>query len=287
MTAQTRMPECYSTARVDKLLELVSGRTEDFELDRAALQLARVEYPRLDPGPFLAMLDRLAAELSRRLGDCSEGVEFVAAANRYLFEELRFLGNEKNYYDPRNSCLNDVLTFRQGIPITLSLVYMEIARRLGRPVYGIGLPGHFVVQYHDEGFSTYIDPFHGGHLLTAPECFRLSRTVTGIEIPPEPQLLAPVGKRQVLLRMAANLRGIYLHRKAYAKALRILNLLLGAAPNSAEEHRQRGLVYLHLKRVSAARADLEKYLALAPEATDRGAVEKQLVSLKKYLAGMN
>src|ERR1700733_11055452 len=134
-------------------------------LDVAALEIASIETPDLDPEPFLGALDRIASEISARLPASCDGREFVRVANGYLFGDLGFHGNEIDYNDPRNSCLNYVLDRRTGIPIALSVVDIEVARRLGKPVSGVGLPGHFIVEYNDGEFATFIDPFHSGKLL--------------------------------------------------------------------------------------------------------------------------
>jgi regulator of sirC expression with transglutaminase-like and TPR domain len=272
---------------VEALLNLLAGRDDDLELDRAALTLARIEYPGLDIEPFLAILDSYAAELASRLDDHGDGSDFVATANQYLFSELGFTGNSQSYYDPRNSCLNEVLTERTGIPIALAAVYLEIARRLAKPVYGIGLPGHFLVQYRDDHFSAFIDVFNGGKLLTPAECFELAARATGSEIPSDQRLLATSSKRQILMRMVNNLRGVYLSRRSYGKALQTLDLLLAGNPNSAEEYKQRGIVHLELRNPSAARTDLQTYLRLAPEAADRAEIEKSLRGVRNFLAGLN
>jgi regulator of sirC expression with transglutaminase-like and TPR domain len=272
---------------VADLLDLISGRNEDIELDRAALELASIEYPSLDANGFLNLLDSYAVELADRLADTGEGEDFVSAANRYLFEELGFTGNARNYYDPRNSCLNEVLTARTGIPITLSLVYMEIARRLAKPVYGIGLPGHFVLQYDDGIFSTFIDPFHGGTLLTAAECFDLARRASGEQFGDNPAFLARVNKRHIVQRMINNLRSVYFFRRSYTKALKVLDLLIAAQPASADEYKQRSVVHLEMKNFAAARNDLDHYLALAPEAPDREQMQNQLKAIRHYMAGLN
>jgi hypothetical protein len=132
--------------KVDRILDLLTGRDISVPLDRAALELATIEFPTLEAGAFVAVLDAYAGELCRRLSNSRDGLVYVQEANRYLFDELGFRGNASDYYNPRNSCLNEVLTARTGIPITLSLVYIEIARRLEKPVQGIGLPGHFIVR---------------------------------------------------------------------------------------------------------------------------------------------
>ena len=273
-------------ARVRELIGLLAGTT-DLELDRAALLVARVEYPDLEFEPYLLLLDSHAAELDGRVGNSADGLDYVLAANHYLFEELGFSGNSENYYDVRNSCLNDVLTTRLGIPITLCVIYMEVARRLGRPVFGIGLPGHFLVQYNDGLLSTFIDPFHHGPLLTASECFELARRASGLDLAADPRLLAPVSKTQIVTRMMANLRRVYVSQGAWHKALKLLNILLEARPDCALEYRERAAIHLQLSNATAARADLERYLELAPGAPDRDHVEQRLRTLRHYLARLN
>jgi regulator of sirC expression with transglutaminase-like and TPR domain len=240
--------------------------------------LATIEYPHLEIEPFLRLLDSYAARIGARL-DARAG--FVEVANRYLFEELGFIGNQADYYNPGNSCLNEVLTSKKGIPITLSVIYIEIARRLKKSAFGIGLPGHFLVEYNDGLDSTYIDVFHGGKLLDAPDCYALAGAA------PDPALLARAGKGQIIARMINNLRGIYFSRGAHRKSLQILNLLLEAYPASADLYKQRGATHLHLEQTRAAKADFERYLELAPKAPDREAVEKQLASLARWLISMN
>jgi len=269
------------------LIDLLSDRDDGLEMDRAALELARIEYPNLEVDAFLRILDSYAGELSGRLAAGADGRAYVQTANTYLFEELGFKGNSANYYDPRNSCLNDVIVERTGIPITLAVVYLEVARRLGKPVFGIGLPGHFLAQYRDSDYSIYIDVFNGGRLLTAAQCFEVARQVTGAEVQDDERLLLPVNKRQIVMRMVNNLRGVYLFRRAYSKALETLDLMLTANPESAEDYKQRGIVHFQMKNARAARADLETYLRLAPDAEDRPAVEKHLRSVRAYLAGLN
>jgi regulator of sirC expression with transglutaminase-like and TPR domain len=272
---------------VKELIRLLSARTEDVPLDVAALQLASIEFPALDVAPYLAELDRHAAVIASRMDSSSTGSDYVATANDYLFEDLGLAGNTDDYYNPHNSCLNQVLDLRTGIPITLSVVYMEVARRLGRHVYGIGLPGHFVVQYADARYSAYIDVFDGGRLLTADGCRNLSKRVSGVDIYQTPSLLQPVSPRQILLRMLNNLRAIYFQRRAYHKALAVLDLLIIATPGSPEEYRQRGVLRGEVEQFGGARQDFETYLRLAPDSEDRAEVERQLVRLQSRQASLN
>lgn len=273
--------------RVDGLIELIAGGNVNEPLDRAALELARIEYPGLNAAAFLEILDAHAAELSMRLGGAREGAVYIAVANRYLFEELSFRGNTHDYYDPRNSCLNEVLTARTGIPITLSLVYMEIARRLGRTVEGIGLPGHFIVRYDDGRYSAYLDPFHGGRRLEPHECLALAREASQAQIEPNAKWLAPVGRRDILLRMLRNLGAAYTARGLTTKAIDVLSLLIRANPDSAEEYRQRGLLEVHAGRLTAAKQDLTRYLELAHTPEERERARQDVQKIQHWLASMN
>lgn len=260
---------------------------EQARLDVAALEIAAIEYPRLDPGPFLEILDSHARELEALAPQTASAEDYVAAANQYLFADLAFRGNQEDYYNPHNSCLNDVLLTRKGIPITLSLVYMEVARRLGRPVVGVGLPGHFLVQYQDASYSPFIDCYYQGRILTVEDCRDLAIQVSKVDIFRTPSLLHPVSKRQIVIRMLNNLRGIYYQQDSYEKAIRVLDWLLEAEPESAEEHKQRGVLHLHCKRPRYALADLQRYLTLAPNAPDHGEIEKQTSLLRQYLQSLN
>jgi regulator of sirC expression with transglutaminase-like and TPR domain len=267
---------------VGDLKGLLAGRDDEMELDRAALTLATIEFPALDFGPSLVALDRFANDIADRCSDLSDGREFVRVANQYLFQEIGLRGNADDYYNPHNSCLNEVLNGRLGIPITLSVIYMEIGRRLAKHVAGIGLPRHFVIQYDDGDYSTYIDPFHGGVILSADDCYRLAQVEDG-----NPRLLAPAGKRQIVMRMINNLRGIYFSQRSFEKAQEILNLLIEANPESAEEYKQRGLVRLQMRQLVAGKNDLQIYLALNPDAEDKDEIQGQLQAIGKWLAALN
>jgi regulator of sirC expression with transglutaminase-like and TPR domain len=267
---------------VDDLKGLLAGQDQAMELDQAALNLATVEFRDLDFGPSLLALDRFANDIAERCSDLSDGREFVRIANAYLFQEVGLRGNADDYYNPRNSCLNQVLDGRLGIPISLSVVYIEIGRRLAKHVVGIGLPRHFVIQYDDGDYATYIDPFPGGALLSREDCFRLAQVEED-----NPRLLAPACKRQIVMRMINNLRGIYFSQRSFEKAQEILNVLIEANPNSAEEYKQRGLVRLQMRRLLDGKSDLQKYLALNPEAEDKEEIQGQLHAVGKWLAALN
>lgn len=259
-------------------------------LDRAALELARIQFPELEDQPFLDRLNELAASLGDRLRNFNDGRDFVETAQRYLFEELGFHGNEEDYHDPLNSCLNQVLERRTGIPVTLSVMYMEIARRLQMPVFGIGLPRHFVLQFDDGNYATFIDPFHGGRTITPRECFQLA----GAQVP-DLTMLRRVSKKEIVMRMLQNLRGAYMRAQDWARTVETLDMLIigfssGPAVDASEMApavKLRGLLQLELKRYQSARADLEKYLELQPDAVDRPEIIEQIAGIHRWLARVN
>ena len=227
----------------------------------------------------------MAAAIAGTAGSRSGGRAFVNAAVRHLSGELALRGNETDYYDVRNSCLNDVLERRVGMPITLSVVYLEVARRLSRPLYGIGLPGHFLVQYNGDDYTTYIDPFHGGALLSQDACVDLVRERIGTE-PPATSFL-PCSPRQIVARMLQNMKGIYVRAQAWEKASRVSDLLLLNPVAPAEEYKQRGVIHLQLRHFRAAMSDFDR---LPPGCTGCGrprGCSGQIEAIHRYLAARN
>ncbi len=273
-------------ARVDDdpeaLLDLLARRASRIELDRAALEIARIEYPDLDAGRYIGQLDEFAAVIAERAEDLNDGEKFIHATNEYLFGELGFEGNEADYYNPDNSCLNRVLETRRGIPISLSVIYIEVARRLAKPVSGVGLPGHFIVLYDDGRFRAWIDPFHAGAVVDEARCCELAQMETL-----DKELLAPVDKRYIVMRMINNLRRVYFTRHDAEKALRVLDLLIAADPASADEHKQRGVALLQQRRMGDSLAEFRRYLELSPNAPDRERVEEQIRAVAFWLASRN
>ena len=272
---------------MQRLLDALRDERSDTPLDIAALEMAAVEFPGIDIEASLFRLDNLADQIGSQLSGNASGLDFVKAANGLLFDVLQFRGNEKEYFDPRNSCLNSVLMRRLGIPITLSVVYIEIARRLHRTVYGVGLPGHFIVAYEDREARYWIDPFHGGRILTFADCMVLAKQTANVDLRANPALLAAVNKRQILVRMLSNLKSIYLRGEIFDKAREVLSLLIEATPEYAEEYRHRGIVNLQLQNHRAAKEDLETYLRLEPNAPEREQVQKQIILIERYRAGLN
>jgi regulator of sirC expression with transglutaminase-like and TPR domain len=268
---------------METLLDLLRRDDSDAPLDLAALELSRIEFPHLDPGPILDILDSYAAEIDARLRMEYDAVERLQVFHEFFFREQEFRGNETDYYNPRNSCINEVIMSRQGIPISLAVVYLSIADRLEMPMSGVGLPGHFIVRYDEEDYQTFVDVYNQGQTLNEEECFALARQMTGMDLTPSPGILNAVTNRQILVRMLHNLRSIYLRGKSYVKAAQVLDLLLEASPSDADSYILRGAVNVELRNYKAAKQDFEQYLALSPEARDRQRVEDQIAALDRYL----
>lgn len=234
---------------------------EQIDLAEAALAIAVTEYPRLDPAPFIEKLDRLAARIEA--DPTFSALANIAAINRVLFEEEEFRGNTKEYDDPRNSYLNDVLERKKGIPITLSLVYTEVARRKGVPVAGVGFPGHFLVKHPGPPAEIIIDPFHCGAVLSNSDCSALLREHFGPETELKPEYFATCTKKQILARMLNNLKGTYYRRRDYSKVLTMIELSLATREDVLTNVRDRGMVFFAMRRYSDAVRELKVYLKLA------------------------
>ncbi len=267
--------------------ELLARPDEDWELDRAALLLAAEEYPLLQIESYLSLLDSFAARARVRDDLFADPVTRIMRLNEVLFSEFGFRGNTDQYFDARNSFLNDVLDRRTGIPITLSVVYLEVARRIELPLVGVGLPGHFLVKYDDGAQEILLDPFHGGRLLTEDDCRAKIAEMYQGEMRFHKALLAAVSKRQILLRMLRNLKGIYAQAKDHAKTLSVIERLLLLAPEADTELRDRGLVHFGLQRYAEARADLEAYLRRAPQASDAKDIKDLLAKVRQRQAQLN
>ncbi len=268
---------------MDTLRDLLQREDSDAPLDLAALELSRIEFPNLDVRPFIDILDSYAAEIDSRMRMEYDAIERLQVLHEFFFREQGYAGNETDYYSPRNSCLNEVIASRQGIPISLAVVYLSIADRLDMPMAGVGLPGHFVVRYDEEEFSTFVDVYNNGKLMDEEECLALGKQMTGLDVAAMAGILTPVTNRQIMVRMLNNLRSIYLRGKSYTKAGQVLDLLLVAAPEDADSYILRGAVNVELRKYKAAKSDFEQYLALSPEAGDRKRVEDQIAALDRYL----
>jgi regulator of sirC expression with transglutaminase-like and TPR domain len=227
----------------------------------AALAIAELEHPHLDPTHWITELDGFGAEVARRVSGLAAMRDRVTALNKFLFGTLGFAGNQQQYLDPRNSYLNDVIARRLGIPITLAIVYIEVGRRAGLPLVGIGFPGHFLVGCegdNDEGLI--IDAFNGGTLLSQSDCRELLREHAGEDVPWHPSFLDATDRRAIVLRMLGNLKRAYVTLRWFDHARRVSGLLLAVDPSAVTELRDRGLLSYHLEDFSSALKDLEGYL---------------------------
>ncbi|MFQ5882801.1 MAG: SirB1 family protein [Candidatus Methylomirabilales bacterium] len=271
----------------NRFAEMVARSEEKLDLAEAALLIAAEEYPDLDIGGYLDRIVAMAKRVEDRVGPELEPLKLIEGINRYLYDEEGFKGNTEDYYDPKNSFLNEVMDRRKGIPITLSVLYMEIAWRLDLPLVGVGLPGHFIVKYQAADREMLIDPFHRGTLLSEEDCQQTLDRIYEGKTSFHRELLAPTPKRQILARMLNNLKGIYLHRKDFPRALAVVERLLLIQPDSPTEIRDRGLIYGEMKLLSQAIADLRCYLETADELEDREAVTKHLRQLQMRQASQN
>ena len=279
----------------DPFAELLARDEAEIDLARACLLIAADAYPGLDVDGYLGEIERLAARLRARLPPGGGAEEWVLALNQFLFDDLGYSGNAGNYYDPRNSFLNEVLERRTGIPITLSVLYLEIGRRIGLELEGVSFPGHFLVRLRLRGAMQVLDPFSGGEALSEADLReRLQRVIPegaagGVPVnalPLDP-FLEPAGKRQILARLLRNLKGIYRDADKPQRLLEVLNRMLAVAPEAHGELRERGLLYQRMECYRAALKDLQDYSALEPEAPDIDDVRAKLVELSAQCARLN
>jgi len=266
---------------------LVARPDSAVDLARASLLIACEEYPDLDVGGYLDKLDRMGKSVRAHVGRGASPAAALAALNEYLFEEEGFRGNTDQYYDPRNSFLNEVLDRRVGIPITLSTVYMEVARRAGLQVEGVGLPGHFIVKLVAAEGEWLIDPFHEGALLSQEDCQQRLDRIFGGRVRMDSRLVVTCGPKQILARMLRNLKVIYGKQEDWPRALRVLELLLRLDPESAEDLRDRGIAYASLDCYGLAVRDLEAYLARAPRGPDAQELGATVDALRQRAARLN
>jgi len=273
-------------------------------LAQAALVIARTEYPHLDASAYLTRLDAMGDAARRRIeqhvdetGDSSI-LSCIKGFNAYLFDELRFVGNRDRYEDPRNSCLNEVLDRRTGIPITLSVVYMEVGRRAGLQVDGVNFPGHFLVRFPEPAGrgprGLIVDPFHAGALLSERDCRMLLQKHVGSEVAFSRPLLAPATRPQIIVRMLLNLKRIYVHMRSFPQARDITELLLAMTPSALSELRDRGLLGYHLNDITGALRDLQTYLKLASMGTmdnetreEHEQIWEHIKTLRRRVAALN
>ena len=266
----------------------VAPEIEDEKIDliRAALVIARTEYPALDIEVYASRMEQLARRVAALVPEPDPRLA-LAALNRVLFEEMNLRGNREDYYDPRNSFLNDVLDRGLGIPITLAIVYMEVAKRVGFTLAGVGMPGHFLLKHYGLEGEILIDCFNRGDVISRQDCQnRLDEIYSG-EMKMRPEFLHPISRRQILTRMLNNLKTVYLSTRNFRKALTISDLILVIYPRSAEDVKQRALLRYSMGLHRLAAEDLDKYLKLSPNASDAEEIRQMALSIRRMLALMN
>jgi regulator of sirC expression with transglutaminase-like and TPR domain len=272
-------------------IEQLSQLSEDsLDLGRAALLVARLEYPSLDPTGVLLRLDAMAGRIRESISPDARVADRLAAINHYLFEEQGFRGNREEFYDPRNSCLNAVLERKLGIPISLSVLYMEIGRRLDVEAEGVSFPGHFLVRVSLEFGVIVLDPYNEGVTLSEEDVRERLAQQTGTDFAESADLvdiLQPAGKKEILARMVRNLKRIYSEADETEKAIRAATLILALQPDAHSELRDRGLLYRRIEAYRAALADLSHYLEKEPEAHDADALRGLVIELRGINARLN
>ncbi|HEY0753675.1 MAG TPA: transglutaminase-like domain-containing protein [Ktedonobacteraceae bacterium] len=295
------MSEEFKAARERVRQEFTNLIVEDdanIDLARAALLIAAEEYPTLDFNQHLARLEELAAQVRARMVNLemplanppltiNECFDVLHAMNSVLFEQERFRGNRIDYYNPQNSFLNRVLERRLGIPLTLSLIYMEVGKRLGLRIAGVGMPFHFIVRCEFQQSSIYIDPYEKGKFLSEQDCRDRLALIFKNQEDFDPSWLEPLSARQFLTRMLTNLKNLYRHKGDFTRTLMACDRILLINPVQSGELRDRGMTHFHLKHYSRAVHDLGKYIELAPQADDVEEVRQQIKMIRQLIAMMN
>jgi regulator of sirC expression with transglutaminase-like and TPR domain len=280
---------------LEPFARLIAGEDARIDLARACLMIAQDAYPGLEVDDYMAAIERMAVRLRGRLPQAGGAEERVVALNQFLYEDLGYWGNTDDYYDPRNSYLNEVIDRRTGIPITLSILYMELGRRIGLPVQGVSFPGHFLVRLKLRGGTLVLDPFAGGAPQSESELRdRVQRVIPhGVadDLPaselPLDQFLEPATHKQILSRLLRNLKGIYRETDKPERLLEVLNRMLLLTPDASAELRERGLVYQRLECYRAALKDLTDYAEREPDAPDLDEVRSRVMELSALCARLN
>jgi regulator of sirC expression with transglutaminase-like and TPR domain len=283
------------SAPLEAFARLLKAPEAQLDLARACLMIGQDAYPALDVERYLGEIDAMAQRVSAAVAPAAAVEQRVIALNEFLFQEMGYWGNTEDYYDPRNSYLSDVIDRRTGIPITLSVLYMEVGRRIGLTCEGVSFPGHFLVRLKVRGGVLILDPFAGGVPQSETELReRLQRVIPGdaaagvpvAELPLD-QFLEPATKRQILGRVLRNLKGIHRDADRPERMLEVLNRMLLVHPDAPAELRDRGLVYQRLECWRPALQDLTDYLQRDPEAADVAEVRASLIELAGRCARLN
>lgn len=270
----------------DLFTDMLSRSDGDIELDTASLLIAKEEYPGLSVGDYLDRLDSMSEDIKSVLSADYGPSDVIERMNEYLFEKHGFSGNTEDYYDPKNSYLSDVLDRKTGIPITLSIIYMEIGKRLGVQLHGLGMPGHLIVGYRFQDELKLVDPFNRGVSLTMQECQERVRAMTNGG-PFRLEFLRPMGNKQMLWRMLNNLKGIYIRSVDFKRAVSVMDRMILITPGSATLMRDRGLIKYRMESLTGATEDLEQYLRLSPNAWDATEVKQLIGAIWEQRMGLD
>ncbi len=256
--------------------QLVAAPT--LETAAAAFCLSQERTPGLDWHTYQQMLDTMAAAIT----PSAYPLKMMQRISHHLYDELGFRGNQADYYDPDNSYLDQVIERRLGIPISLAMVYLEVAKRLDFPMVGVGMPGHFLIKPATE-LEIYLDPFHGGEILFPEDCRTIFHRLQGEAAAWQPTYLVPVTPQALLFRWLNNLKLIYIHRRDLPQALTILDYLLLLRPREPINSRDRGLIHLQLGSLLEAREDLETYLVASQPGADYYQIQQLLTQINDSL----
>ena len=267
----------------DNFAQEVSQSDESINLAKASLYCAQAEYPELEVAKYLQQLDMIAEDIAVKLPSERYPLQIIKTINNHLYNCLEFRGNSQDYYNPKNSFLNDVIDLRTGIPLTLSIIYLEIAKRLDFPMLGIGMPGHFIIRPDFNDAGIFVDAFNQGEILFKEDCEAKLQQLYQQPVKLEPRFLAPVSNKQILARMLTNLKQIYLHHRQYNKVLAIITGLLTLFPNNPNELRDRGLLYYELNLWQEACQDLQAYLKLATYGDEYQMIQMLLQKIENSL----
>lgn len=270
----------------DPFVRAIDRPDARIDVARAALLVARDEYPGLDVAGYLQRLRAMAETVRPRIERADGPDAAIDTLNDYLFGELGFTGNRDDYYDPRNSFLNEVIDRRTGIPITLSVVYMHVAHLAGLHIRGVSLPGHFIVRY-EEADPKFIDPFNAGERLTETDCWHRLLEIFGTPIRFRREWLAPVGNRQILTRILYNLKSIYVRREQIQRAIPVVEKILALNPDAAQELRDLGSMHGMVGNYGDALIYLQQYLLHQPDASDAQTVQLHMKRLITRIARWN
>ena len=277
------------TTAAARFRDLIDRPDEDIDLAEAALLIAKSVQADLDVARYLSQIEALSAQLAQRVADVTSEAERILALNKFLFDELGFAPNIENYYDPRNSFLHEVLERRVGIPISLSILYIEVGRRIGLPLRGVSFPGHFLVKCMVDDGLIVLDPYCRGASLSFQDLQKRLREVKGGEVSRAiiAGMLVAANKKEILARVLRNLKAIYVDREDDDAALSVMEWIIALTPADPFEVRDRGLLYARLECSRAAAEDLEHYLELAPGAEDAQEMRLRVVELRQAASRLN